>query len=56
MDKIETEIVARWNRNKEELKLKQIAELDRLDKRFTELLVKYAKNIKGKPELEKYFN
>ena len=56
MDKIEMEITARWKKEKEELKLKHLNELDRMDKRFTELLVKYANNIKGKPELEKYFN
>jgi len=55
MDKVELEITARWKKEKEELRLAHIKELDNMDKRFTYLLVKYAKNIKGRPELEKYF-
>jgi hypothetical protein len=54
MDKIEKEITARWKKEKAELNLKRINELDKLDKKFIELLVKYKENIKGKPELEKY--
>jgi len=54
MDKIETEIMARWKREKAELNLKRINELDRLDKKFTEMLVKYHENFKGNPELMKY--
>jgi len=54
MDKIETEIMARWKKEKAELNLKRINELNRLDKKFTEMLVKYQENFKGNPELMKY--
>jgi hypothetical protein len=54
MDKVEKEIMARWKREKAELNLKRINELDRLDKKFTEMLVKYQENFKDNPELMKY--
>ena len=54
MDKIEIEITARWKKEKEELRLKHLDELNKMDKRFTYLLVKYAENFKGNPELMKY--
>lgn len=54
MDKVEMEIMARWKREKAELNLKRINDLDRLDKKFTELLVKYQEHFKHNPELRKY--
>lgn len=53
MDKIETEIVARWAKAVEDLKLKHYLEFSELDEYYELTLKGYRGTIQGKPELEK---
>jgi len=52
---IEEKILARWNKAKQELRLKHIAELDKLDADWTEILIKTKTLLKENPNAIKGF-
>ena len=52
MDQIEKEILARWEKASEDLKLKHYLEFSNQDEYFELVLKGYRETIKGKPELE----
>ena len=52
---IETKILERWNKAKQELRLKHIAEMDKLDANWTKTLIQTKTLIKENPNAIKGF-